>query len=184
MSPGTKKKNMLLPATAIPASVLEEECSSLWDSACEKDSSLMHRPYHVAVSAHEWMSLCSAAGTFCSLPLGIEGLSSCLTFLRLWLMKFPWERTLDLKNLPTEASRHSWIISSVRGHLWTTSRHSSLWKTGVHKICPPPIFYCGHFPPVQNSTRAWALFHTWGMPQLSTTNGRQPDPAQYRVEGS
>jgi len=50
-----KKKNTLLPATAIPVSVLEEEHSSLWDSACEKDSSLTHGPYHVAVSADGWM---------------------------------------------------------------------------------------------------------------------------------
>lgn len=54
---------MLLPATAIPVCVLEEEYSSLWDSACEKDCPLMCGPYRVAVSADGWMKreslLCS-----------------------------------------------------------------------------------------------------------------------------
>lgn len=147
MSPSTKKKEIMsLPATAIPASVFR---SSLWEALVKKDSALMHRPYHVAASAESWMkeSLCSAAETFCSLPLGAEVLSWCLTFPKLWLVKFPWERTLELKKLPTEG--HSWVISSVRSHLRSTSRPCSIWKTEVHKILV-------HFT---SSTSTWP--HLW-----------------------
>lgn len=159
------RERILLPATAIPASVLEEQYSSLWDSAWEKDSPLVHRPYHVAASADSWVkgSLCSAADTFCRLPSGAEGLSWFLTFLWLW----PRKRSQHLIT-STEASRHSQVISSVRGYLWTTSRLSNVGETEVHKIPPQPLtFYCGHYPPVWDSGKAWALFHIWGMAQLS-----------------
>lgn len=103
-------------------------------------------------------SLCSAAEPFCSLPLGAEGLSWCLTFLRLWLMKFPWERTRDLRNLPIEASRHSWVILSVRGclDLPTFGRSKSTKYACEHT---PYTFYCGHFSPVPKSKRKpWPSF--------------------------
>lgn len=164
---------MSLPATANSASLFRVQIPL--GSTCEKDSALMHRPYHAAASAEGWMK----ESLLCSKNLLYPPNRSWGAVLVPDLPKALVHEVSIRKNIGTEETSHSGSkpqLSNIiceRPLVKHLKAFLPLKDWSAQNTLPPP-------PPPSFTGAIFLLFGTLKDPESSSTPEAFPSWAQQR----